>query len=50
MWWVEAVSQDLEVFVRRVPWGSHSHLGRGEGAPRGAKVLERPRQKISRGT
>lgn len=31
-------------------WGARGHLGRAEGTPKAAKVLEGPRQKVSRGT
>lgn len=50
VWWVEGAPQDIGVLVRRVLWGAHEHLGRGEDIPKGAKVLEGPRQKVSRGT
>lgn len=48
--WVEGAPQDIGVLVRRVLWGALGHLGRGEDAPKGANVLEWPRQKVSRGT
>lgn len=50
MWGVEGAPQDLGALVRKVLWGAHGHLGRGECAPKGAKVLEGPRQKVNRGT
>lgn len=31
---VEGAPQDLEALVRRVLWGAHGHLGRGECAPK----------------